>query len=373
MNLGRSWALVRKELKEYRRQRFILSTLLIPPVVLAIVGPIGSSLPLYLEGHAVPQSSIDAFPRPSIELWLGPQNSSAYLASHTANGELRLDHVGVIGLNLSYVILENSTLVASSVSEYSLNHSVVSGSNLSAGVVSSSLLLDVSVHASVVLNCTGLDLRVWDTTIVSSPDVQVVLNDGTGPATLTLQLLGAYPLLLSALPAVLPASVASYALVGEKLNRSLEPLLASPLSDRELLWGKVLGIFLPTLGVTGLGFGILAVVSDALTYGPLGMLLFPDASWTLCLLALAPLLAFMAITVSVIVSSRLTDVRSAQEVASLLVLPVLGLFIGAILTTAFTNLLVLGVLCIGLLALDLVLFQMAVDLFQREQILVHWK
>jgi ABC-2 type transport system permease protein len=373
VKLGRSWALVKKELKEYRRQRFILTTLLVPPIVLAIVGPLSAALPLYLSSHAVSQSKIDEFPRPYVAVWLGPGNSTAYLANHTSNGELRMDHVGLIGLTLSFVILENSTLDASTLIQYSMNHTIASGSNLTKGVASDSLLLNSNIHTSVLQNCTGQGLKVWQTTVVGSPNMQIILNDGQGPASVALQVLGAYPLLMAILPAVLPAAVASYALVGEKMNRSLEPLLASRLTDRELLWGKILGILIPTLGVTALGFGLLAILSDVLLAGPLGVIFFPNAAWIISLFLLSPLLAFMAITISIIISSRTTDVRSAQELSSLLVLPLLVFFVGAILTPAFTNVVVLLVLGAGLLAIDVVLFWMAVDLFQREKILVTWK
>ncbi len=370
---GRSWAVVRKELKEYSRQRFILSTLLVPPIVLAVIGPLGASLPLYLGQHQVDPQVIDHFPRPSATIWLGPDNSSAYLANHTSNGELRLDHVGVIGLSLSFVIVQNSTLEGATLVQYSMNHSVVIGSNLTNGVATSTLLFHSNVHKSVLQNCTGLGLKIWQTMLVGSPNVQVLQQDGSSPATIAEQILAGYPLLMAVIPAVLPAGIASYALVGEKNNRSLEPLLASPLSDRELLWGKILGILLPTLGVTAMGFTLLAIVSDALVAGPLGFLLFPNLTWAIAFLALSPLLAFMAITISVVISARSTDVRSAQEVSSLLVLPVIFLFVGSILTSALTNVWVLGVLAVGLLALDAVLFQIAVDLFQREAILVKWK
>lgn len=370
---SRAWALVRKELKEYRRQRFILSTLFIPPIVIAVVGPLGASLPLYLQQHQVDPQAIDHFPRPVPTVWLGPNNSTAYLANHTANGELRLDHVGIIDLSLQFVLVENSTLEGATLVQYSMNHSVVIGSNLTNGVATSTLLFHSNIHKSVLQNCTGLGLKVWQTTLAGSPNVQILMADGTSTSSIAEQLLDGYPLLMAVIPAVLPAGIASYALVGEKNNRSLEPLLASPLSDRELLWGKILGILLPTLAVTALGFVLLAVVSDALVAGPLGFLLFPNATWAFALLALSPLLAFMAITISVVISARSTDVRSAQEVSSLLVLPVIFLFVGSIFTAALTNLLVLGVLAVGLLALDAVLFRVAVDLFQRESILAKWK
>ncbi len=373
MKLGRSWTLVKKELKEYRRQRFILSTLLVPPIVLAILGPLTGAFPLYLSSHAVSPGLIDGFPRPYVSVWLGPNNSSGYLANHTANGELRLDHVGVVGLRLSSVVLENSTIDSSTVTQYSMNHTVVSDSNLTDGVAMDSLLLNSEVHGSVLENCTGQGLKIWQTTLADSPNVQVILNDGVGPAGVALQILAAYPLLMAILPAVLPAAVASYALVGEKVNRSLEPLLATPLTDRELLWGKILAILLPTIGVTALGFGLLAVLSDVLLVGPLGMLYFPNSTWVIGLCVLTPLLAFMAITIAIVISSRTTDVRSAQELSSLLVLPLLVFFVGAILTSAFTGVLVLLVLGAGLFLIDAVLFWVAVGLFQREKILVSWK
>ncbi len=48
--------------------------------------------------------------------------------------------------------------------------------------------------------------------------------------------------------AVLPTIIASYSFVGEKVEKSLEPLLATPTTDGELLLGKSLAAFLPSMG-----------------------------------------------------------------------------------------------------------------------------
>ncbi|MDE1837867.1 MAG: ABC transporter permease subunit [Euryarchaeota archaeon] len=373
MKLGLAWALVRKELREYRRQRFILTTLLIPPIVLAIIGPIGASLPLYLENNAVDYQAISAFQHPSILTTLGPNNYSSYLANHTVNGVARLDHVHASWVNLTWVDIENSTIENSSVLHFSMNHSIATHNKLTAGVVASSLLFWDDIYSSSLLNDTGLDLRVYETSVSGSPNVQVLATDGLSTAQIAVGLMEAYPLLMAVIPTALPAGIASYALVGEKNNRSLEPLLAAPIRDREILWGKILGVLLPTMGVSTLGFVLLAVVSDLLVYKPLGILLFPNVTWAIALFALAPLLAFMAITLSVVISSRLTDVRSAQEVSSLLVLPIVFLFVAEILTSVINNIEVLSVLAVGLLAIDAVLFLLAAELFQRENILVKWK
>ena len=46
----------------------------------------------------------------------------------------------------------------------------------------------------------------------------------------------------------LPTIIASYSFIGEKLEKSLEPLLATPTTDGELLFGKSLGAFIPCIG-----------------------------------------------------------------------------------------------------------------------------
>ena len=48
------------------------------------------------------------------------------------------------------------------------------------------------------------------------------------------------------IPVVLPSIMGSYSIVGEKIEKSLEPLLATPTTDGELLLGKSLATFLPT-------------------------------------------------------------------------------------------------------------------------------
>ena len=53
----------------------------------------------------------------------------------------------------------------------------------------------------------------------------------------------------------------------------------------------------------------------------------PDLTWIIGVFLLAPLFCIMAIALNVIVSSRVTDVRASQQIGSLVVLPVVLLFI----------------------------------------------
>jgi len=68
-----------------------------------------------------------------------------------------------------------------------------------------------------------------------------------------------YVLLFMIMPVMIPVSIAAYSIVGEKTTRSLEPLLATPITTVELLIGKMAAAVIPAVGVTWISFGIYLV------------------------------------------------------------------------------------------------------------------
>jgi ABC-2 type transport system permease protein len=54
-------------------------------------------------------------------------------------------------------------------------------------------------------------------------------------------------LYLLLLPTILPAALAAYAVVGEREQATLEPVLTTPVRRGELLLGKALAMLIPTL------------------------------------------------------------------------------------------------------------------------------
>jgi ABC-2 type transport system permease protein len=171
----------------------------------------------------------------------------------------------------------------------------------------------------------------------------------------------------------LPVAIAAYSIVGEKVEKSLEPLLATPTTDSEILAGKTLAAFLPTMtGVWG-GAVLFMVLMDRVTQGALGYLYYPNDAMAVILLALAPLAALWSILATTVLSARLTDVRSVQQLGGVMFLPFILLYlvgeVGALDLNA-TNLLYIS----GLMALfDLGLFWVSQQAFQREEILTQWK
>lgn len=173
------------------------------------------------------------------------------------------------------------------------------------------------------------------------------------------------------IPAVITTLVGSTSVILEKNNHSLEPLLATPLTDMELFAGKALAPFVPGVLISWLAYAIYIVLTDTLTFGHLGYFLFPTELMLLQMFFLTPVVGLLGTFAALFVSSRMKDVRAAQQVSSLVVLPVLILVYIPIFA-AGVDLLVNLILGVILLGVALVLFFVSVKAFSRESILISW-
>jgi ABC-2 type transport system permease protein len=172
--------------------------------------------------------------------------------------------------------------------------------------------------------------------------------------------------------AIIPTAIASYSLVGEKVQKSLEPLLATPMTDGEILLGKIIsGLLIPLVAICS-GALLFMALTDNFTHSLLGLYYYPN--WHIGVILLcAPLASLLSVELNVIISSRLSDVRSAQQVGGLLLLPFVGLYLASeigIFPFTNTNLLILAG---ALLVIDVFLFLAARATFQREEILTAWR
>ncbi|MDE1857969.1 MAG: ABC transporter permease subunit [Thaumarchaeota archaeon] len=172
--------------------------------------------------------------------------------------------------------------------------------------------------------------------------------------------------------AIIPTAIASYSLVGEKIQRSLEPMLATPMSDGDILLGKTLSALLLPLGALYTGSVSFMVLLDTFTHGLLGYNYYPN--WHIAaILFAAPFAALLSVEVNVIISARMTDVRSAQQSGALLMLPFVGVFLASELGFFELNDTNLVILAGVLAAVSVAMFFVAKAAFQREEILTRWK
>jgi ABC-2 type transport system permease protein len=192
------------------------------------------------------------------------------------------------------------------------------------------------------------------------------------PAAELPKMLNAFLFFFMIYTGALPATLASYSMVGEKVERSLEPLLATPASDGEILLGKALAAFVPPLLVMWAGMVTLMTLCDVNTHATLGYLYFPNWMAAVTVFAVAPLLASIAVAFSVLMSARVSEVRTAQQLGALTAIPGVVLYIGLITGAFSLNLITLAVICGILAAVDAALVLAARATFRREEILTRW-
>jgi ABC-2 type transport system permease protein len=173
--------------------------------------------------------------------------------------------------------------------------------------------------------------------------------------------------------AYVPLGIASYSIVGEKVEKSLEPLLATPLTDGEILLGKATSAVIPTLIAMYAAAAVFMVGIDEVTFNTLGYYYFPNWNIATLTLVLMPVAIVMSVLFGVIVSSRVNDVRSANSFGAFILFPLIGIYFlseTSIITLDVNTLLIIsGVL----LAVDVALFFVSTKTFRREEILTKWK
>lgn len=181
--------------------------------------------------------------------------------------------------------------------------------------------------------------------------------------------IGTALLFLQLIPVMLPTTIAAYAVIGEREQLTLEPVLTTPVTDRELLAGKAVAAVLPAVAISWLLFGVYVGLAEIFA-PPVVVSQIWTAEQGVAMTLLAPALAGFAIMIGIIVSLRSSDFRVAQQVAVLASLPVI----------AFVALITFRVLepSVGLYAaaaaivflLDAASWRLALRLFNRERLLI---
>ena len=171
-----------------------------------------------------------------------------------------------------------------------------------------------------------------------------------------LMVVGFFPISIS-----LVIALESFA--GERERLSLEPLLATPLTDAQLYMGKMIASLAPPLTASYLGIGVYLIgLAAQLGWRPPPTLLMQ-------VLLLTTGQAIVMVSGAVVISSQTTSVRAANLLASFIIIPVSQLIIGESLIMFWGRYTILWWILLALLVLALVLGRMGMQMFNREELL----
>jgi ABC-2 type transport system permease protein len=129
------------------------------------------------------------------------------------------------------------------------------------------------------------------------------------------------------IPLVVSTVIAADSFAGERERGTLEALLHTPTTDRELMAGKFLAAWLPAVVVAWVGFAVYSVLANALAWPHVGAIFFPSTTWLLLAFWVTPAVSALGLGVMVIASSRVQSLQAAHQIGSLVVLPVVLLLI----------------------------------------------
>ena len=171
------------------------------------------------------------------------------------------------------------------------------------------------------------------------------------------------------IPAMVPMALATQSVIGEKQARSLEPQLATPIEVPELLAGKTIAAALPAVVATWSVFLLYGLVNGAIADPRLTRLVFSDV-WITAMLSLVPLICLFSVLLGIVVSSRVTDARTAQQIGGFVVIPIIAIavvqFFGGQATFTMSQVLLGDLVVLALIGGVLVIGSWA---FDRESIL----
>lgn len=206
------------------------------------------------------------------------------------------------------------------------------------------------------------------------PQFSAICPEGlSGGECFQIFMVNQFMLLFMMTPLIIPVNIAAYSIVGEKTTRSLEPLLATPITTAELLAGKNLAAVIPAVLATWAGFILFIAGAWLIVDEPQTVRAILDPMWWIAVLVVGPLLAVLSVNFSLMVSSRVNDPRVAEQLSAVVIVPLLAIFFGQISGLLILNRTLVLILAVVLAVIDAVVVWLAVRIFQRETILTRWK
>jgi ABC-type Na+ efflux pump permease subunit len=165
--------------------------------------------------------------------------------------------------------------------------------------------------------------------------------------------------------------IAADSIVGEKERRTLVPLLATPLTDSELLFGKMLTALIPGLVVSYASFGLsIALVNGMLFFmAPALMWVWPSLLAIVQAFVMPPLFSALAVWLMVIISSRVGKVYEAYQWGGVIIMPAMLVSFSVMLEGTGIDWIIFVFSVVILIVADVGLFRLALNLFSRDQLI----
>lgn len=172
-------------------------------------------------------------------------------------------------------------------------------------------------------------------------------------------------------PIMASSILAVSSLIGEKENKTMEGLLYTPLSPKNLILGKALACAIPAFLVTITSVIIYSTMVNILGWSNFGHIILPNLTWLLVVFVISPLLILLSILLIIGSSQYFKNSKSAQGIAMIIVFPILGMLIsqssGVLILGIFETIVFISIL----LFVVIVMFIVVVKRFNFEKFILN--
>jgi ABC-type Na+ efflux pump permease subunit len=171
------------------------------------------------------------------------------------------------------------------------------------------------------------------------------------------------------IPTVTPSTLAAYAVVGEREQGTLEPLLTTPIRREEYILGKAMAIMIPSLALSYGVFILFLLAVRLFAHTAMADAVFHAGAVIFAMFLFAPLLAGWGIAVGMIISVRANEVRVAQQLGMLASIPPLAVVILLAVGVVHPTFPVAILFALGIVALDGAALRVVARMFDRERLI----
>jgi ABC-type Na+ efflux pump permease subunit len=172
------------------------------------------------------------------------------------------------------------------------------------------------------------------------------------------------------LPLMVASVIAADSFAGEKERKTLEALLYTPTTDGELLVAKLLAAWLPAVAVAWIGFVLYAFVLNLAAWSTMGKVFFPNVMWLILALWVAPAVAALGLSTTVLISARAEGFQEAYQLGVIVVLPILMLLIGQVAGVIYFSPWLVFLLGLVFWAIDAALLYFGIRRFRRSELAI---
>jgi ABC-2 type transport system permease protein len=175
-------------------------------------------------------------------------------------------------------------------------------------------------------------------------------------------------LYLLGIPALVPSIVAASSVVTERQQGTLEPVLTTPIRREEFLLAKALAPLLPAVVVSYAVYAVFVVIIEVFAHPGVAPALL-QAPVIIAQVLFTPLLALWSIWVGIAISTRMSDIRAAQQLSVLANLPLVALSSLIAFNVIAPTLRLALALGVALLIVDRLGWRVVSAMFDRERLI----